>query len=1173
MKNKLKYLVCGFSALCLVGSLVFASPSGTETVQAASIFHSTDGTVHFLTLPDNTDAILLECDGKFGMVDSGEDSDYPNGSDARYPLRAGVTTTKGYEAQVISYLKKMGVTEKNFEFYIGTHPHSDHIGSADEIIRAFHPKRVYLEPYSDSDITDATHLWDNLYVYDQAVTAAKETGATLIQYFNTDAPLYPETVSVKGSIIWTQPEEQENPKEPEVSEKNEDSEKPELSDSDTSSEDAEETDNSSDTSTSESSTSEMNSSTNTDTSSDAADSDTNSESSDQTDAGAPVTQHTTPDTSIASEEVTELSVSDESQTTVLPLSTDSANAMPVSEVSTQSADKPSAISPETISVTLSWGNSNEQSVTLTSGSSSEYGSVTKISENQWTYEFQSIPKYDDTKSAYTYTVTPEADGYSFSKLNDSDYDFSCVAADSTTDTAAYADEALVTQSPDSGVLDSASDISLSGTSDNLVTSSIPSTDRVIAGTDSDSTNANRNDRSISGKSGIYDGETGNVSTPVFYLGDKNKLKIEIMNYGVSRPQPDANYFSLGVKVTSQQTGATAFLSGDINNYLGTETALAAKLGHVNLLKLGHHGCYGSNTYSYIQKLNPNMAIMTGTYSYVSNATVGDEYSTLDTLLAMASRGTPLYATGWYSDNVDALVIHLNASLSNNIPSGKSLVAVGGAIDETNVFVYYKNGFPANCSGWKKDLSGNYYYFQNSSFPLTNQFVLDNSTWYYLDASGKMTTGWVYSNGSYYYMNPSNGAMVTGWFQLNNIWYYLGDDGAMYTGTHTINGSEYSFNTDGSMITSAWVGDHYYGSDGIWIPNYHNANWRKNSTGYWYVRADGSYPINKWELIDGKWYYFDNRGYMVTGWLHLGSTWYYLNTDGTMHIGWLKSGSETYYMDNSGAMLTGWGHIDNNWYYFAGNGVMYGAGWHLINNKYYYMNNSGVMAADTWIENYYVDGSGVWIPGKIKYTTGWVQSGSRWWYRHQDGSYTRNGWEYINGHWYYFDQSGWMVTGWLKLGNTWYYLTGSGAMATGWINLGGTWYYLNGSGAMAANTWIGSCYVNSSGAWVPDHLRVSAGWVQSGSRWWYRHSGGGYTTNGWEYINGSWYYFDQSGWMVTGWLKLGNTWYYLTGSGAMATGWINLGGTWYYLTGSGAMATNTRIGSCYVNGSGAWVPGA
>ena len=564
MKNKLKYLVCGFSALCLVGSLVFASPSGTETVQAASIFHSTDGTVHFLTLPDNTDAILLECDGKFGMVDSGEDSDYPNGSDARYPLRAGVTTTKGYESQVISYLKKMGVNENNFEFYIGTHPHSDHIGSADEVIRAFHPKRVYLEPYSDSDITDATHLWDNLYVYDQAVTAAKETGATLIQYFNTDAPLYPETVSVKGNIIWKQPEK------PEENEKPEDSEKSEESDSDSSSGDTEENSSSSDTSTPESNTSENDSSPDTDLSSDTAGSDMDSESSDQANADTPVTQDTSPNTDISSEEVTGLSVSDETQIAVLPLSTGSTDTVPESEVSAQPVTASSDSPPETISVTLSWGNSNEQSVTLTSGSSSE--SVTKISENQWTYEFQSIPKYDDTKSAYTYTVTPEADGYSFSKLNDSDYDFSCVAADSTTDTAAYADEALVTQSPDSGVLDSASDISLSGTSDNLVTSSIPSTDRVIAGTDSDSTNANRNDRSISGKSGIYDGETGNVSTPVFYLGDKNKLKIEIMNYGVSRPQPDANYFSLGVKVTSQQTGATAFLSGDINNYLGTETA-------------------------------------------------------------------------------------------------------------------------------------------------------------------------------------------------------------------------------------------------------------------------------------------------------------------------------------------------------------------------------------------------------------------------------------------------------------------------------------------------------------------------------------------------------------------------------------------------------------------------
>ena len=77
---------------------------------------------------------------------------------------------------------------------------------------------------------------------------------------------------------------------------------------------------------------------------------------------------------------------------------------------------------------------------------------------------------------------------------------------------------------------------------------------------------------------------------------------------------------------------------------------------------------------------------------------------------------------------------------------------------------------------------------------------------------------------------------------------------------------------------------------------------------------------------------------------------------------------------------------------------------------------------------------------------WIRDGNRWWYRHADGSYTTNGWEVINGAWYYFDGAGWMVTGWVKLS--------------------GTWYYLTGSGAMAANTWIGSYYVNGSGAWVP-----------------------------------------------------------------------------------------------------------
>ena len=78
---------------------------------------------------------------------------------------------------------------------------------------------------------------------------------------------------------------------------------------------------------------------------------------------------------------------------------------------------------------------------------------------------------------------------------------------------------------------------------------------------------------------------------------------------------------------------------------------------------------------------------------------------------------------------------------------------------------------------------------------------------------------------------------------------------------------------------------------------------------------------------------------------------------------------------------------------------------------------------------------------------WIKSGSRWWYKHSDGSYTTNGWEQINGTWYYFDSEGWMKTGWIKEYGNWYYLDDSGAMKTGLQTIEGKQYYLSASGAM------------------------------------------------------------------------------------------------------------------------------
>ena len=215
-----------------------------------------------------------------------------------------------------------------------------------------------------------------------------------------------------------------------------------------------------------------------------------------------------------------------------------------------------------------------------------------------------------------------------------------------------------------------------------------------------------------------------------------------------------------------------------------------------------------------------------------------------------------------------------------------------------------------------------------------------------------------------------------------------------------------------------------------------ANWVHNNVGWWWQENNGSYPANKWKQINGQWYWFDSNGYMATGWRYIGGKWY-----------WLEA---------SGAMATGWRYINGKWYYMDSSGAMAANRW--IGN--YYVEADGAMATNKWIGNYYVNGSGLWT--QTRTPAQWIHSGNRWCYRHSDGSYTRNGWETINGKDYYFDSDGWMLTGWKNVNGKWYYLESSGAKATNkWIGN----YYVEANGVMATSKWIGNYYVDGSGLWV------------------------------------------------------------------------------------------------------------
>lgn len=145
---------------------------------------------------------------------------------------------------------------------------------------------------------------------------------------------------------------------------------------------------------------------------------------------------------------------------------------------------------------------------------------------------------------------------------------------------------------------------------------------------------------------------------------------------------------------------------------------------------------------------------------------------------------------------------------------------------------------------------------------------------------------------------------------------------------------------------------YYQSLGSTVSDMLNAGasnvegWQKNSTGWWYINSDGSYPTNKWQQIDNVWYYFDERGYMKsnTWYKHSDGNWYYLLPNGAMATGWVKVGTEWFYMNASGAMVTGWVKYNEHWYYMSNDrGNMVSNAFVKSGDGWYYLKDDGTMA--------------------------------------------------------------------------------------------------------------------------------------------------------------------------------------------------------------------------------------
>ena len=166
------------------------TPEPTVTVKTAGADR-----IHFLNT-GNSDAILLESDGHFALIDAGDSSD-------NYRRKHGAV---GYEQIVLDYVKKTAINAEGkivLDFILPTHCHYDHIGGFRWIINDpdITIQKAYLKPFNPEILKNMEkNKWGLDIVYKETVEALEKQnipivsdlpdepftfGSFTLQFFNT----------------------------------------------------------------------------------------------------------------------------------------------------------------------------------------------------------------------------------------------------------------------------------------------------------------------------------------------------------------------------------------------------------------------------------------------------------------------------------------------------------------------------------------------------------------------------------------------------------------------------------------------------------------------------------------------------------------------------------------------------------------------------------------------------------------------------------------------------------------------------------------------------------------------------------------------------------------------------------------------------------------------------
>ena len=404
--------------------------------------------------------------------------------------------------------------------------------------------------------------------------------------------------------------------------------------------------------------------------------------------------------------------------------------------------------------------------------------------------------------------------------------------------------------------------------------------------------------------------------------DDTHIQLGDMDVQLIPVDPDENYKKVGVRDANliaytakvNAFGHSAYLAADLEARGGYEDRIAPIVGHVDLLKAGHHGMASSNFPPFMETLSPSMIVQTG-----------PKWFTPDSLTDSVIHGDTSWAPTldlWSAGSIPAIVATFTSSgISYNDLSAASWGHEYGGV--TPRAWWFKGARPSATTGWWQGRSGYWYYFAGKPSAEASTWVYDGGQWYWMDATGAMATGWIHDGKSWYYLDSAGHPAGNGWSLIGSSWYYL-SGGRVATGWLYDAGSWYYLNAATGAMATGWV----------------------QVDGQWYFLRSSGAVVTGWMNGGGPWYYLTGSGAMATGWLYDNGSWYYLDaTNGAMATGWFQDGTTWYYSSSSGAMMTGWLNGGSSWYYLSGSGAM-ATGWILDHGAWYYMDEAGAMVTGT-----------------------------------------------------------------------------------------------------------------------------------------------------------------------------------------------------------------------------------